>query len=244
MRLQAYLSRCGKGSRRRCEDLIVQGRVSVNGDVVDRQGFDVGEGDIVQLDGEEVHPVPYRYYILNKPKGWISVDRDPRGRPYVVDLIPGAREQGCFPVGRLDMDTTGLLIVTNDGSTANRIAHPRYGVAKTYTATIKGKGKANSIHTMEKGVRIDDGHIVRDVRIDDISEKDGHTMVRLTIHEGKRHVVKRMFRSIGLKLEELERNAIGSLEIAGLGFGEWREISLDGIERACPEQYDVEDHRS
>lgn len=224
------------GSRRRCEDLIVQGRVSVNGEVIDRQGFEVGGGDIIHLDGEEVHPIPFRYYLLNKPKGWISVDRDPRGRPYVVDLIPGARKLGCFPVGRLDLDTTGLLIVTNDGSTANRIAHPRYGVAKTYTATIKGKVEEKMLRSMEKGVRLEDGHFVQDVRIEGTSEQDGSTSVCLTIHEGKRHVVKRMFRSIGLRLAALERNAIGSLDLAGMGIGEWREISRDEIERACPEQ--------
>lgn len=230
-RLQKYLARCGLGSRRRCEDLLASGRVEVNGTVVTEPGTKVEEGDEVTLDGAPVLPIDHRYYILNKPRGYVSVDRDLKGRPYVVDLIPGARQAGCFPVGRLDLDTTGLMIITNDGELSQMIAHPRHMVEKTYDVLLPGKIPLARIREIERGVTLEDGHHVSDIKIDRISQRGHDTLVRVTIHEGKRHVVKRIFRSIGVRLLELHRSSIGGLTVGTLRPGEWKAFDRDRIER-------------
>jgi 23S rRNA pseudouridine2605 synthase len=227
------MARCGLGSRRRCDEMILEGRVGINGSVVTEPGTKVEEGDTVTFDGTYVQPLGYRYYILNKPKGHISVDRDMRGRPYVVDLIPGARQMGCFPVGRLDLDTTGLLIITNDGELAQRIAHPRHMIEKTYDALLPGKVPPGMILVLEQGVTLEDGHIVSDISIDRIAEKGMDTTVRITIHEGKRHVVKRIFRNIGVRVKALHRHSIGALTLGTLRTSEWREAERDEIDERC-----------
>ena len=230
MRLQKYLARCGIGSRRRCEEIIAQGRVSVNGAITIEPGTKVEDGDAIALDGARVEPMALQYFILNKPKGHVSVDRDDRGRPYVVDLVPGAREAGCFPVGRLDMDTTGLMIITNDGELSQRIAHPSFGIEKTYEALLPGRVAPEKVLSLEKGVTLEDGHFVKDIRIDRMEKAGPDTMVRITIHEGKRHVVKRIFRSIGIMLRGLHRSSIGGLSLGPIRVGEWRISSREEIE--------------
>jgi 23S rRNA pseudouridine2605 synthase len=232
VRLQKYLARSGAGSRRHSEEIIAQGRVRINGAVVTEPGTKVEEGDSVEIDGNRIEPLDLRYYILNKPKGYVSVDKDNRGRPYVVDIIPEAREAGCFPVGRLDLDTTGLMIITNDGELSQRIAHPRHMVEKTYEAVLPGRIPPRRVMDLGKGVTLEDGHFVSDIRIDLVAERGNDTLVRLTIHEGKRHVVKRIFRSIGIRLRSLHRSGIGDLGLGDLGTGEWRESDRMEIEKA------------
>jgi 23S rRNA pseudouridine2605 synthase len=233
IRLQKYLARCGLGSRRKCEELIAAGRIAVNGSVVTEPGSKVEGGDTVSFDDSPILPLGYRYYILNKPKGYISVDQDLRGRPYVVDLIPGAREAGCFPVGRLDIDTTGLLLITNDGELSQRIAHPRHGIEKTYEALLPGKVLSSMVRDLERGATLEDGHFVSGIRIGRIERMGPDTLVRITIHEGKRHVVKRIFRSIGVRVKALHRHSIGALTLGSLRVGEWRDAGKEEIDERC-----------
>ncbi|MGA1821485.1 MAG: pseudouridine synthase [Thermoplasmatota archaeon] len=216
LRLQRYLARAGLGSRRSCEELITSGRVAVNGVVVDQLGTVVEEVDEITLDGIAIKPHPPRYFILNKPRGVISVNKDVHGRRWVVDLIPGGRKMGLFPVGRLDVDTTGLMIITNDGELANRISHPRYEVGKTYTALVSGRMSDETLKGMEKGVLIDNGEVVEGIRIIDHHHVEDKTMVRLSIHEGRYHVVRRIFLAVRHRVRELRRDAVGGLELGDL----------------------------
>ncbi|MBN1540189.1 MAG: rRNA pseudouridine synthase [Candidatus Thermoplasmatota archaeon] len=230
VRLQRYLARCGLGSRRACERMITEGRVSVNGTVVWEQGARVGEFDVVMVDGRAVAPEKLRYFIINKPPGTISVDQDLRGRRYIVDLIPGGREMGLFPVGRLDLDTSGLMILTNDGDLGNRIAHPRYGISKEYVALVKGRWSIGSLKEASRdGVKLDDGSLVRDIVFLQAEPRGDRTVVTLRIHEGRKHVVKRIFLSLGSRVIELHRSAIGELGPGGLREGEWREVRKKDI---------------
>lgn len=232
VRLQRFLAMCGKGSRRACEVLIAEGRVSINGSVVNGPGTKVRADDEVLVDGRPVRPLERSYFILNKPSGTLCVDRDDRGRRYVVDLIPGAREAGCFPVGRLDLDTTGLMIITNDGELGNRVAHPRYGLPKTYRAVVPGSLPTEVIEGLERGVRLEDGSKVEDIDVLSVSGHPRGKEVILTIHEGRRHVVKRIFLALGGRVLELERTSIGGLRLEGLKRGGWRRTDREGLDRA------------
>ncbi|MFW3146802.1 MAG: pseudouridine synthase [Thermoplasmatota archaeon] len=232
MRLQRYLALCGLGSRRSCEGLIAAGRVAVNGKIVGEPGVRVDGSDIVELDGSRIFPREFRYFLLNKPKGIICVDLDSRGRKYVVDLIPGGRSLGLFPVGRLDLDTTGLIIITNDGDIANRIAHPSYGIEKEYRALIKGRWDKRTLENIAfRGFDLDEGEPVKGVRMIDVKLKGERSLVTLRIHEGRKHVVRRLFLSIGSRVYELERTAVGELTLEGIAQGHYREIARERIER-------------
>jgi 23S rRNA pseudouridine2605 synthase len=230
IRLQRFLARCGQGSRRSCEKLISAGAVTINGDVVTEMGARVEEGDVVAVTGKIVKPKELRYYIVNKPKGWISVDQDMRGRRYIVEIVPGGREMGLFPIGRLDLDTTGFMILTNDGDLANRIAHPRYEVEKEYTALVKGRWTRRDLEErFGEGIMLNDGAFVGNVRVTAVKPKGERTSVTLRIHEGRKHIVKRIFLSIDSRVYELHRNAIGKMDLGGLRVGEWREIGPEDI---------------
>lgn len=232
MRLQRYLALCGFGSRRRCEELISSGRVSVNGEIAVEPGTKVDASDLVELDGSRVNPKEFRYFLLNKPKGTICVDNDSRGRRYVVDLIPEGRSMGLFPVGRLDLDTKGLIIITNDGEIANRIAHPRFGIEKEYRSLVKGRwGKGELEIIASRGFMLDEGEPVKDVRILEVKPKGERSLVTLRIHEGRKHVVKRIFLSMGSRVYELERTAIGELYLGDIPPGEFREAARERIEK-------------
>ena len=232
IRLQRYLSRCGLGSRRGCEELITQGRVSVDGEVVDELGSAIDEDSRVLLDGRKVTVLPHRYFMLNKPKGIICVRDDPRGRRWVVEMIPKEFRPGMFPVGRLDIDTTGLILITNDGDLSNRIAHPRYGVEKEYVALVKGNMTEGELKAMEEGVMLDTG-MVKGIRIISFEHVEDRTSVTLRIHEGRYHVVKRIFLAVGSRVYELHRRGIGDLNVDDLDIGGWREIGKDLILSKC-----------
>ncbi|MGA1792875.1 MAG: pseudouridine synthase [Thermoplasmatota archaeon] len=235
VRLQRYLARCGLGSRRACEELIEEGRVSVNGETVREPGSRIGKDDLVKVDGKVVLPTELRYFIINKPPGVISVDQDLRGRKYIVDLIPGGRKMGIFPVGRLDLDTSGLMVLTNDGELGNRLAHPRFGIGKEYIALVKGKWSRGAlIEVTKNGVVLDDGSVVRDIHILNASFQGDRTVVNLRIHEGRKHVVKRIFLSLGSRVYELHRSAIGELRLGSLGEGEWRELTREELVKKVP----------
>ncbi len=232
LRLQRFLSMCGLGSRRACERLMADGRVKVNGKTVLEPGTRVSDGDSVSLDDRFVRPLERCYYVLNKPPGTLCVDKDSRGRTYVVDLIPGAREQGCFPVGRLDLDTTGLIIITNDGELSNRIAHPRYDISKTYRAVVSDTVPERDIKGMERGVGLEDGSFVRDINVLSIKRHPRGREVLLSIHEGRRHIVKRLFMATGCRVLELERTRIGGLRLEGLKLGRWKRFGPDELKKA------------
>ena len=233
MRMQRYLARSGLGSRRKCEELIDDGRVTLNGKVVSEKGVLVNQGDIVMADGRKVSPIPFRYFILNKPEGIISVNDDSRGRTWVVDLIPDGRKLGLFPAGRLDLDTTGLMLITNDGRLANRIMHPRYGIRKEYRALVKGTWTPDTLRSRLKGkVVLENGEVVDGIEVVSAFPESGDTRTVITIHEGRKHVVKRLFTAIGTRVLELERTAIGSLRAPYLEKGQWKEMDRTGIERA------------
>lgn len=230
IRLQKYLAGCGIGSRRACERLITSGKVMVNGEKTVELGTRVVEGDVVEVEREQITSRPKRYFLLNKPKGKICVDRDHKGRTYVVDLIPEGRELGLFPVGRLDLDTTGLILLTNDGEIGNRIAHPRYGIEKEYRALIKGRWTLERLrlHTRD-GVILENGSMVTGIKVLSSSLEGERSSVVIRIHEGRKHVVRRIFLSIGSRVYELERTRIAEMDLGGIGPGEYIEISRDEV---------------
>jgi 23S rRNA pseudouridine2605 synthase len=223
VRLNAYLARAGIASRRGSEELIRAGRVTVNGEAA-RLTSVVERGDRVEVDGAEVVPEPLVYVLLHKPSGVVTTARDPQGRPTVVGLV--GHERRIVPVGRLDADTTGVLLLTNDGELANRLMHPRYEVDKVYEAEVEGAPDDAALARLEAGVELDDGRTAP-ARV----RRLGAARLELTIHEGKKHQVKRMLQAVGHPVRRLHRNSYAGLGVEGLGPGEWRALSRAEVER-------------
>ena len=227
MNLVVYLARAGVGSRRSCDELIREGVVTVNGEVVTFPREKISPEDVVTVRGEAVEPRELKYFLLNKPRGVASTRSDPHADKVIVDLVPGGR--ALFPVGRLDVDTTGLIILTNDGVLANRLMHPRYGVPKTYVARVRGKVSRRALGTLRQGVDLEDGLTApADVKLKKQSAKTA--LVEITIHEGRKRQVRRMFQSVNLPVEELSRRRYGPLTDKGLEPGGFRELSGDEVE--------------
>ena len=222
MRLNAYLARAGVASRRAADELILAGRVRVNGEAGQVNTF-VEAGDRVEVDGREVAPQRLAYVLLYKPAGVVTTARDPQGRRTVVDLVPA--EPRVVPVGRLDADTTGALLLTNDGPLAHRLAHPRYGVEKTYEVEVVGEPDDDALRRLREGVDLDDGRTApaRARRL-------GRDRVELVLHEGRKHQVKRMCAAVGHPVVRLHRSAYAGLTLAGLDPGAWRELTPDEVE--------------
>jgi 23S rRNA pseudouridine2605 synthase len=218
-RLQKVLARVGYGSRRACEELVAEGRVTVNGEVADLgRRVDV-ESDRVAVDGVAVGVRPgLVHYLLNKPAGVVSTAADPQGRPTVVDLVPG--EPRVFPVGRLDADTEGLLLLTNDGDLTHRLTHPSYGVEKEYLAEVEGTPTRASLRRLREGVELDDGP-TSPARVSFVPP----SLLTLTIHEGRNRQVRRMCGAVGHPVRRLVRVRIGPLAERSLGPGEWRPLT-------------------
>ncbi len=223
-RLQKYLARCGVASRRASEELILAGRVSINGAVCVELGVRVLPGvDVVTLDGKEVlPPAAHAYYVLHKPAGYVTTMDDPQGRPTVVQLFPpdGTR---LFTVGRLDKDTTGLLLLTDDGDFANRLMHPRYHVSKTYLARVIGYPSDAALQRLRKGIELDDG-MTAPAQVARVTRGDGWTDVRMTISEGRKRQVRRMFSHIRHKVLKLHRERFGPLNLGDLPEGDVRAL--------------------
>jgi len=216
MRLNAFLARAGVASRRRADELIKAGRVTVNGRPGELNTV-VGARDRVEVDGQEVARQPLAYVLLHKPAGVVTTARDPQGRPTVVGLVPV--EPRVVPVGRLDVDTTGALLLTNDGRLAHRLAHPRHGVEKTYVAEVEGDPGEEALERLREGVDLEDGRTApAGVR------RLGPGSVELVLHEGRKHQVKRMLAAVGHPVIRLHRSGYASLTVDGLGPGEWREL--------------------
>jgi 23S rRNA pseudouridine2605 synthase len=222
MRLNAFLARAGVASRRRADELIKAGRVTVNGEPGQLNTV-VGARDRVVVDGHEVQRQPLRYVLLHKPAGVVTTARDPQGRPTVVELVPG--EPRVVPVGRLDADTTGALLLTNDGPLAHWLAHPRYGVEKTYVAEVEGDPDEDALQRLRDGVELDDG-ATAPAR----ARRLGRGRVELVLHEGRKHQVKRMLAAVGHPVTRLYRSAYAGLTHEGLGPGECRELTDREVE--------------
>jgi 23S rRNA pseudouridine2605 synthase len=216
VRLNAYLARAGVASRRGADELIKARRVRVNGAAGELNTF-VEAGDLVEVDGRRVSPQPLAYLLLHKPAGVVTTARDPHGRPTVVDLVPG--EPRAVPVGRLDEDTTGALLLTNDGELAHRLAHPRYGVEKVYEVEVEGRPSAAALRALAEGVDLEDGRTApaRARRL-------GSGRIELILHEGRKHQVKRMCEAVGHPVRRLHRSRYAGLDLRGLAAGEWREL--------------------
>jgi 23S rRNA pseudouridine2605 synthase len=216
MRLNAYLARAGVASRRRADELIKAGRVIVNG-VPGQLNTFVSERDVVEVDGRRVTRQRLAYVLLHKPAGVVTTARDPHGRPTVVDLVD--HEARVVPVGRLDADTTGALLLTNDGPLAHRLAHPRYGVEKVYEVEVEGEPADEALTRLAAGVMLDDGPTApAGVR------RLGRSRLELTLHEGRKHQVRRMCAAVGHPVVRLHRSRYAGLSLDGLAPGEWREL--------------------
>jgi 23S rRNA pseudouridine2605 synthase len=223
MRLNAYLSQAGVASRRNADKLIKAGRVKVNGRT-GQMNDQVTEKDIVEVDSRPVRPQKNRYILLYKPAGVITTTSDPRGRSKVVDLVK--IDEKVVPVGRLDQDTTGALLLTNDGQLAYRLTHPKFNFEKTYEVKVKGKVDKKILDLLSNGVELDDG---KTAPARATKKADG--IIELTIHEGRKRQVKRMIKAVGLELVSLHRSGYGSFNLNGLRPGQWRDLSAAEIKR-------------
>ena len=217
MRLAKYLAHAGVTSRRAAEELIRAGKVRVGGDVVTDPARDVGEGSGVELDGRPVSPEPREVWAVNKPPGVVSTAREPGRRPAVTELVDSERR--LYPVGRLDADSTGLILLTNDGTLANRLTHPRYGVPKTYRVRLAKPISDRDIDRLRSGLRLEDG-MTAPAEV----EREGEREIEIKIREGRKRQVKRMAQAVGNEVERLTRVRIGSLELGGLRRGEARRL--------------------
>ena len=223
MRLNAYLARAGVASRRGADELIKAGRVTVNGEPGELNTV-VERDDRVELDGERVELQPLTYVLLHKPAATVTTANDPQGRRTVIELVE--HPVRIVPVGRLDADTTGALLLTNDGELANRLAHPRYEVEKVYEAEVEGDPAEAALDQLRDGVELDDGPATPAT-----ARRLGPGRVELGIHEGRKHQVKRMLAAVGHPVTQLHRSRYAGLTLEGLEPGQWRELEPSEVER-------------
>lgn len=228
-RLQKILARAGFASRRGAEQLMLEGRVAVNGEIAREPGTKADlRVDDVRVDGVRVKaPKALVYVVLNKPRGYVTTRRDPERRPTVMDLVPAVA--GLFPVGRLDVTTEGLILLTNDGAFAERVAHPRYEVPRVYHAKVHGIPAAETLVRLRKGVRVGGERLVADkVRV---IEAERNAWLEITLHEGRQHEVKRLLEAVGHRVAKLRRVAIGPLTARGLKPGQFRALTPSEVAR-------------
>lgn len=227
VRLQKYLADCGVASRRKAEELILHGRISVNGNVVTELGIKVDDKDIICFDGNRVKRKEQMIYILlNKPAGYVTTVKDQFQRPSVIDLVDVPER--IFPVGRLDYETSGLLILTNDGSLTYRLTHPKFKIKKVYMAVIKGIPSWDKIEKFEKGLELE-GYVTAPAKFKIIKRFKDTSIVEITIYEGKNRQVRKMCESIGHPVLKLKRICFGHLTLGDLPEGKWRKLKDEEI---------------
>lgn len=230
IRLQKYLAASGVCSRRKAEQYILDGRVAIKGETITTLGTKVDENATgVTVDGKEIHLEEEKvYYLLHKPKGYVTTLSDPQGRPVVTELLHGVKER-VFPVGRLDFDTEGALLLTNDGELSQKILHPSFETFKTYEAHIVGVPSRTQLAELERGVLVDD-KATAPAKVGNIFKRGSNSLVTITIHEGRKHQVKKMFAAIGHPVMYLKRLSYGQLGLHKIGKGQFRKISPSEIE--------------
>jgi pseudouridine synthase len=226
-RLQKVMAAAGVGSRRKCEELIAAGKVSVNGKIVDRLGARADpEKDEIRVDGKLVTLPDRNYYVLlNKPSGYTSTSFDPYAKKTVLQLVADV-SASLHTVGRLDLDTEGLIILTNDGDLTYRLTHPSHEVGKTYVATVRGAVTEDNLQRLREGITLDDGKTApAEAKLLNVSEDCRRSVVELVIHEGKKRQIRRMLMAVGHRVEHLIRTKIGSIGMGSLKAGEWRYLT-------------------
>ncbi len=230
MRLQKFMAQCGIASRRKSEEIIANKRVKVNGTIVTELGYKIDPlHDVVIVDGKRIkHREKNIYIIMNKPKGYVTTVSDEYSRKTVLDLVKDVKER-VYPIGRLDYDTSGLLLLTNDGELAYKLIHPKFEVVKTYIATVKGKPTEEELEKFRNGLEID-RYITSDAEIEILSNTNDKSVVKIQIHEGKNRQIRKMCDKIGHPVTSLKRIAIGELELGTLKKGCWRFLRENEIE--------------
>ena len=229
MRINKYIAGSGLCSRRKADELILNGNVKVNGAVLKEPGYDVQEGDKVTVNGVDVAEQEEAvYYLLNKPVGYVTTAKDEQDRATVLDLVPDIGER-VFPVGRLDMNTSGALILTNDGKASYRLAHPKHQVMKTYKALVSGVLSKEKLWKLRNGIDIG-GYVTKPARVTLVRENKNSTLVEISISEGKNRQVRKMFKAVGNPVQELQRVSIGEVRLGRLKEGTYRKLTKDEIE--------------
>lgn len=229
MRLNKYIAQSGVASRRKADELTINGAVRINGKVMKEPGYDVQPEDSVEVNGRVLHPATKKVYIvLNKPKGYITTVSDEQGRPTVMDLITDVTER-VFPVGRLDYNTTGLLILTNDGELSQKLTHPAHQVTKTYHARVTGVLSSERLNKLRNGVDIG-VCVTAKARVDIIKQAEKSTIVEIEISEGKNRQVRKMFTAVGCKVQELQRISMGEIRLGRLLEGHYRKLTAQEVE--------------
>ena len=228
-RLQKVIAHAGIASRRKAEEYIERGRVKVNGTVVKELGTKVGKNDLIEVDDVPIYQEEYVYYLFYKPKGVISSVSDDKGRKVVTDFFPGVKER-IYPVGRLDYDTSGIILMTNDGSFSQKLIHPSHEVDKVYVAKVKGLPKKHDLQPLKRGLRVKGYRTApADFQILSVDLKTNTGIVELTIHEGRNHQVKDMLQAVGYPVQKLKREKFGGLTLQGLRPGEYRSLNKKEI---------------
>jgi 23S rRNA pseudouridine2605 synthase len=228
MRLARYIAHSGVASRRHAERLVGAGRVFVDGERVTDPARDVDAGNEVTVDGRPVRLEEHEYWLVNKPVGVVSTAHDPEGRRKITDVVrTGAR---LYPVGRLDADSSGLIVLTNDGELANRLTHPRFEVEKTYRAAVEGSVDETTLDHLRAGVALDDGR-TWPARVEVVRRAPRTTVLDITIHEGRKRQVRRMCEAVGHPVVSLERTRFGPLTLGGLGKGKVRRLTPQEVEK-------------
>lgn len=243
-RLQKYLAHAGVASRRQAEELIIAGKVKVNGKIETTLGTKIDPvKDKIELDGKKVKPLKKLVYaLLNKPKGYVTTTSDPQGRKKVTDLLKGIKDR-VYPVGRLDYDSEGLLLLTNDGDITYSLTHPKHGIQKTYLALVLGIPSKEKIAQLRKGVLLEDGPTAP-AEVRPMSKIDGNALLEIKIHEGRNRQVRRMCESIGHPVMNLQRIKVGSLELEGIPLGQYRHLTKEEVDKLKKVQGKVKFHKA
>ncbi|MCI5688978.1 pseudouridine synthase [Anaerovoracaceae bacterium 42-11] len=229
MRINKYIAQAGIASRRKADELVASGNVKVNGLTLKEAGYDVVAGDVVEVNGRRIEPEEKKVYILlNKPLGYVTTVSDDKERQTVMDLVKDV-DARIFPVGRLDYNTSGMLIMTNDGDFAYRLTHPKHEMPKTYRARVSGVLSNEKCAKLRSGVDIG-GYITSKAKVQIVKGTHGSTIVDITIHEGKNRQVRKMFKAVGNNVQELTRIAIGDIRLGRLAVGHYRKLTREEIE--------------